>query len=277
MNMHSISGNTRVLGILADPIHHVKTPQAINRLFESRGFDGVMVPFHVTPDTLAATLQGLRGIQNLDGFVVTVPHKTTVVAHCDALTVDAQLVGAVNVVRRTPEGRLIGGSLDGDGFVEGLRAAAIEFYGKSAYLVGAGGAASAIAFALAKSGVDRLTISNRSVDRAQALLARLAKAYPSVRLAIGNQDPSGHDLVINGTSLGLRPGDALPLDTGALHVAQIVAEIIMEPAQTPLLAAAAARGCRTHPGMPMLEGQVRLMAAFMTGNTGDEGRLAWRQ
>ncbi|ROZ76689.1 shikimate dehydrogenase, partial [Ramlibacter sp. WS9] len=68
-----------------------------------------------------------------------------------------------------------------------------------------------------------------------------------------------------------RPGDALPLNTETLDAAQIVAEIIMEPAQTPLLAAAAARGCRTHPGMPMLEGQVRLMAAFMTGITSDEG------
>ena len=272
--MRPISGNTRIFGILADPIHHVKTPQAINRLFESRGFDGVMVPFHVTPDTLAATLHGLRGIRNLDGFVVTVPHKTAVVSLCDELTEDAQQVGAVNVVRRTPEGRLIGGILDGDGFVEGLRAADIELIGKSAYLVGAGGAASAIAFALAKAGVSRLTIANRSVEKARSLLERVALAYPGVRLAVGNEDPSGHGLVINGTSLGLRPGDALPLNANSLSSWQIVAEIIMEPAQTPLLTAAAARGCRTHPGMPMLEGQVRLMAGFMTGRAQDGGNRA---
>ncbi|ROZ61379.1 shikimate dehydrogenase, partial [Ramlibacter sp. WS9] len=243
--MHSISGNTRIFGILADPIHHVKTPQAINRLFESMGFDGVMVPFHVTPGSLGATLHGLRDIQNLDGFVVTVPHKTAVVDLCDELTVGAQQVGAVNVIRRTPEGRLIGGILDGDGFVEGLRAANIALSGQSAYLAGAGGAASAIAFALAKAGVSRLTIANRSAEKARSLLARVAQAYPAVRVAVGNEVASGHGLVINGTSLGLRPGDALPLNTETLDAAQIVAEIIMEPAQTPLLAAAAARGCRT--------------------------------
>jgi shikimate dehydrogenase len=264
--MPTISGNTKVFGILADPIHHVKTPQAIHRLFEARGFDGVMVPLHVRPDDLAGTLQGLRCIQNLHGFVVTVPHKTSIPALCDELTVQARQVGAVNVVRRTPDGRLIGGILDGEGFVQGLCNADIEPYGRSAYLAGAGGAASAIAFALAKAGVGRLTVANRSVEKATVLLDRLALAFPGVQLAVGTDDPSGHDLVINGTSLGLRPGDALPLDTTRLAASQIVAEIIMEPAQTPLLAAAAAAGCRTHPGAPMLEGQVQLMAAFMAGD-----------
>ena len=270
--MQPISGNTKVFGILADPIHHVKTPQAINRLFESSGFDGVMVPLHVRPDALAATLQALRCIQNLEGFVVTVPHKTAVVALCDELTVEARLVGAVNVVRRTPDGRLIGAILDGDGFVQGLRNAGIDAAGRSAYLVGAGGAASAIAFALAKVGVSRLTVANRSVEKAKALLDRVSIAFPGVPLAVGSDDPSGHELVINGTSLGLRPGDALPLDAKRLVARQIVAEIIMEPEQTPLLAAAAAAGCRTHPGAPMLEGQVQLMAAFMSGHTSPGGQ-----
>ena len=78
--------------------------------------------------------------------------------------------------------------------------------------------------------------------------------------------------MINGTSLGLRAGDVLPLDAKRLVASQIVAEIIMEPEQTPLLAAAAAAGCRTHPGAPMLEGQVQLMAAFMSGHTSPGGR-----
>lgn len=265
--MPTITGSTRVLGILADPIHHVKTPQAINRLFDAQGYDGVMVPLHVSPDALASLLQALRSLRNLDGFIVTVPHKVAIVALCDELTTEARQVGAVNAVRRTADGRLIGGILDGEGFVRGLRTAGIDAAGQSVYLAGAGGAASAIAFALAKAGVRRLTVANRSADKARALLDRVVGAYPALQGGVGSADPSGHDLVVNGTSLGLRPGDALPLDADRLEPKQLVAEIIMEPALTPLLVAAAARGCRTHPGAPMLAGQVELMAAFMTGES----------
>lgn len=265
--MTTITGRTRVFGILGDPIHQVKTPQLINPLFESQGLDGVMVPLHVEPGALASTLQALRGIRNFDGFIVTVPHKIAVVPLCDELTTDARQVGAVNAVRRTAEGRLVGTILDGDGFVHGLRAAGIEPAGQAVYLAGAGGAASAIAFALAKAGVRRLTIANRSADKARSLLERVVAAFPALEGAVGTDDPSGHDLVVNATSLGLRPGDALPLDAGRLDARQIVAEIIMDPAVTPLLAAAAARGCRTHAGAPMLAGQIQLMAAFMTGQS----------
>ena len=268
--MTTITGRTRVFGILGDPIHQVKTPQFINPLFESQGLDGVMVPLHVEPAALAVTLQALRGIRNFDGFIVTVPHKIAVVPLCDELTTEARQVGAVNAVRRTADGRLIGTILDGDGFVHGLRAAGIEPAGQSVYLAGAGGAANAIAFAVAKAGVRRLTIANRSADKARSLLHRVVAAFPSLEGAVGTDDPSGHDLVVNATSLGLRPGDALPLDTGRLEARQIVAEIIMDPAVTPLLAAAAARGCRTHAGAPMLAGQIQLMAAFMMGQSGAE-------
>lgn len=258
-----ISGHTRLLGILADPVHHVQTPQGINRLFDTEGTDAVMVPLHVGPEGLAALVQGLRSLHNLDGFVVTVPHKSAMAALCDALTPAARRIGAVNVVHRTPEGRLLGDMLDGEGFVAGLRRAGIEPAGRSAYLAGAGGAASAIAFALAGAGVQRLTVANRSAEKVHDLLARIAAEFPAVALAAGTRDPSGHDLVVNATSLGLRPGDALPLDTAALAPDQTVAEIIMQPAVTPLLAAAEARGCRVHGGAPMLQCQLAFMARFM--------------
>lgn len=265
--MTTISGRTRVFGILGDPIHQVKTPQFINPLFASQGLDAVMVPLHVEPAALATTLQALRGIRNFDGFIVTVPHKVAMVSLCDDLTPDARLVGAVNAVRRTADGRLIGTILDGDGFVHGLRAAGIEPAGLSVYLAGAGGAANAIAFAVAKAGARRLTIANRSADKAATLVNRVVAAFPALEGAVGTDDPTGHDLVINATSLGLRAGDALPLDAGRLEAGQIVAEIIMDPVVTPLLAAAAARGCRTHAGAPMLAGQIQLMAAFMTSGS----------
>lgn len=261
--MAHITGHTRVFGILADPIHHVQTPQGINRLLDASAFDGVMVPIHVHPAGLNDMVQGLRRMHNLGGFVVTVPHKTAMPALCDELTPAAARIGAVNVVRRTAEGRLIGGMLDGEGFVAGLRSADIEPAGRSVYLAGAGGAASAIAYALAQCGVARLTIANRTMAKAAELVARMREDFPALAITVGSDDPSLHELVVNGTSLGLREGDALPLDVGRLAPGQTVAEIIMQPAHTPLLLAAAARGCHVHLGAPMLASQVALMAQFM--------------
>ncbi len=261
--MREISGTTRIFGVLAHPVHQVKAPQLINRLLERIGFDGVMVPIHVQPDGFAALVDALRQMRNLDGFVVTVPHKTSMPALCDELTPAARLVEAVNIVRRQADGRLSGGILDGDGFVSGLRGAGIDVAGLDVYMAGAGGAASAIAFALAGAGVSRLTIANRTASKAQALIERLSGHFPSIAFALGNGDPRGHALVVNATSLGLQEDDPLPMEADRLDAGQIVAEIIMKPACTRLLSIAIQRGCRIQYGEPMLAAQIELMAAFM--------------
>ena len=261
--MHEITGRTWVFGILADPIHHVRTPQALNALMEKRGFDGVLAPFHVGAADLAAFVGALRLMRNLGGFIVTVPHKTAIVSLCDEVTESARRIGAVNAVRREADGRLIGEMLDGAGFVAGLRRSGIEPNGRSVYLAGAGGAANAIAFALAQAGVSRLTIANRTRPKAEDLVRRVAAFLPAAKVEIGSPDPSGHDLVVNATSLGLKDGDPPPLDADRLDGSQVVAEIIMQPETTALLAAAAACGCRVHPGKPMLTCQLDLMADFM--------------
>ncbi len=258
-----ITGHTRFLAIVADPIHHVKTPQRINELVRAHGIDAVMVPLHVSEVDLPRVMNALRGMQNFFGCVVTVPHKTSAVALCDEVSDEARQIGAVNVVHRMPDGRLRGAMLDGIGFVDGLRGAGIDPAGRSVYLAGAGGAASAIAFALVQAGVARITVANRSVDRAVSLVGRLREAHPAIEVSVGTSDPAGHDIVVNATSLGLRPGDALPFDATRLDAKQIVAEIIMDPAETALLAAARARGCRVHEGASMLASQIRHMAAFM--------------
>ena len=148
--MKEISGHTRLFGILADPIHHVKTPQRMNEHFARLGFDGVCVPFHARPAELAQVVQGLRLLQNLGGFIVTMPHKTAILDLVDEATPVARKIGAANVVRRDADGRLTAHMLDGEGFVGGLIEAGVDPKGKSAYLAGAGGAANAIGFALAQ-------------------------------------------------------------------------------------------------------------------------------
>lgn len=260
-----ITGHTRFLAIVADPIQHVKTPQRINELMRAHRIDAVMLPLHVSEVDLPAVMNGLRATQNFLGCVVTVPHKTKALALCNEVSDEARQIGAVNVVHRLPDGRLRGGMLDGIGFVQGLRGAGIDPAGMSVYLAGAGGAASAMAFALAGAGVRRISVANRSQDKAASLVQRLRESHPTLAATAGASDPSGHDIVVNATSLGLRVQDPLPFDVSRLDAAQIVAEIIMDPAETALLRAARQRGCRVHEGAPMLASQVRLMADFMLG------------
>lgn len=267
--MHEITGHTRVYAIIADPIHHVQTPQNLNALMRCHDRDGVMVPLHVASADLPTVLDGLRCIRSFDGFIATVPHKTAMVDLCDSVSRQAKLVGAVNCVRREPDGRLVGDIFDGAGFVEGLKREGIEPKGRSVLLLGAGGAANAIAFAMADAGIARLCIANRTRAKAEDLVSRLLGAFPDLRVELGAGDIGSHDIVINATSLGLSPDDPLPVDVTQLNAKQTVAEIIMQPRVTPLLAAAEAKGCRIQYGLPMLECQLVMMARFM-GMLGQE-------
>ena len=137
--------------------------------------------------------------------------------------------------------------------------------GKRVWMTGAGGAAAEIGFALLRRGVAALTIHNRTAARAEALAARLRAAYPNRAVASGGLDPAGSDIVINATSLGLKSGDALPVDAALLTPAMLAAEVVMDPEITPFLAAAARIGCATHGGLPMLMEQIPILAEFVSG------------
>ncbi|MEH2510137.1 shikimate dehydrogenase [Nitrobacteraceae bacterium AZCC 1564] len=264
-SIRAVTGHTRIFGILADPIYHVKTPEVMNALFKRHGVDGVLIPFHVAPDGLAAMVDGLRKMQNFGGFIATVPHKPAMLALCDEVTPEAKQIGAVNCVRREADGRMVGTMLDGIGFVEALRATGADPKGMRAYVAGAGGAASAIAFALAAARVSHLTIANRTATKASELVDRLHAVFPSITASTDAGAVRDHDLIVNGTSLGMKPSDAQPLDFSLIESRQIVAEAIMEPEMTPLLKAAEAKGCRIQRGKPMLESQIVLMAKHMGG------------
>lgn len=263
-----ITGNTRVFGIVADPIAQVRTPEVLNAYFTAHGIDAVMVPLHVPAAGLAQAWQGMRAMRNLGGWIVTVPHKNAVASLCDALGPAASVIGAVNAVRRLDDGRLVGDMFDGAGFVGGLRGQGHDPAGRSVLLVGAGGAAAAIAHALAQAGVGRLGIANRTLARADEIAQRVRQAFPDADVQACDADPRGYDMVVNATSLGMRPDDALPLDVNLLDARTLVAEIIMKPAETPLLQVAKQRGCPIHAGRHMLDAQAALMARFLLGEPG---------
>jgi shikimate dehydrogenase len=260
----SISGHTRVIVILAHPVGHIRTPAAMNAHFASTGQDAVIVPMHVLPNDLPAVVDALRRLRNLGGIIVTVPHKEAIARLCDRLTRQASLVGAVNAIRREADGTLLGGQFDGEGFVAGLRAAGHRVEGRRVWMAGAGGAAAGVGFALLRHGASALGVHNRGAARAEALVARLCPAFPDRDIAVAGADPVGFDIVVNATSLGLAPDDALPVDAALLNPAMLTAEVVMQPEVTRFLAAAAAIGCATHPGLPMLTEQVPILADFVT-------------
>ncbi|NHN83332.1 shikimate dehydrogenase [Acetobacter musti] len=262
--MTSITGKTKLFATLGYPVGHVLTPQKMNALFAERHYDGVMVAVAATPgQDLARVVAAFRAMRNFGGAVVTVPHKTGIVTLCDHLSPRAANAGAVNVIRREADGSITGDLLDGVGFVTGLQNAGETLKDRRVLLAGAGGAALAIAFALAEAGVAHITVTNRSQDRLDALISRLKNSFP--RLSVSANDLSeGHDIAINATSLGLRENDPLPIAPEHLRPPMLVAEVVMMPEQTGLLKAAGWAGCRTHSGRHMLTGQLSAIFDFLT-------------
>ena len=258
-----ITGTTRLFAIIGDPVAHVRTPMAFNEYFATNGINAVCVAIHIGRDDLKLGWPGLKSIRNLDGFIVTAPHKSEAGQLCDSLEGDGAYTKVVNTVRRDPDGRYAGALLDGWGFVTGLKKAGYELKGKRIYMAGAGGAGTALAFALAGSGIAELTIHNRTKSKAADLVARVGATFPDCQVRLGTSDASGHDIVINATSLGLKPDDPFSFNLTSADPSALFAEVVMKPEITPLLVAAQARGHRVHSGIHMLNGQLEMMMKFL--------------
>lgn len=269
-----INGHTRVIGILADPIGHVRTPQAFNALMASKAINAVVVPLQVVPADLASVVAALARVRSMAGLIVTIPHKESILSLCHELTDAARQVGAVNIVRFDSAAgqagtsgeagmRLVGGNLDGEGFVGGLLAQCHALVGRRVYLAGAGGAGKAIAHALAAHGAGAIGVYNRSAERAGHLVAELRHYYPQLDAHVATAHPAHYTLAINSTSLGLNPDDALPFAVEGLPTDALVAEAVMKVELTPLLAAAQRRGLALHFGRYMMQAQLESMKQFL--------------
>lgn len=258
-----ITGTTRLYAIIGDPIAHVRTPMAFNDYFSARNIDAVCLPIHIGRDDLPRGWAGLKSTLNLDGFIVTAPHKAESAQLCDALEGDGAYTRVVNTVRREPDGRFTGTLLDGRGFVSGLTSHGYEVKGRRFYMAGAGGAGTALAYALAHSGAAALTIHNRTRSKAENLVAGVSKAFPYCDVRVGTADAAGYDIVVNATSLGLKPDDAQSFNLASADPSALVVEVVMKPDMTPLLIAAEKRGHAIHFGIHMLNSQLGLMMQFL--------------
>jgi shikimate dehydrogenase len=250
--MAMISGKTMLIAHIGYPTESFKAPLIYNPWFEAHGIDAVVVPMGVKAEDYPAALAAIRRFSNFHGALVTMPHKVTTVDLVDATTTTVKIAGSCNAVLKRPDGTLLGDMFDGEGFVRGVKRKGLRLAGASCLVVGAGGVGSAIAASLAAEAPARMTLNDLDAAAAEGLAARLRQHYPRIDVQVGGNDPTGYTLVVNGTPLGMKPGDPLPFDVSRLSPATFVGEVVMKQEITPLLKAARARGCRYAVGTDML-------------------------
>lgn len=270
-NITELDGETRVVGVIGWPVRHSLSPPMQNAAIAKLGLNWVYVPFEVSPRALGEAIEGMRAL-GMVGLNVTVPHKEGVAKLVDELGDTARALGVVNTVCNN-DGVLHGYNTDGEGFLRALGEAGETLQGKRVTLVGAGGAARSVAYAVAQEGVERLTIINRTPARAEEVagLVREHAAVDVTVLPLDSTEAEGAvreaEVVIDSTPCGMHPhSDEPPVIPGEwLHEGQRVCDLVYTPRETTLLKAARARDARTLDGTGMLVHQGAIALERWTG------------
>jgi shikimate dehydrogenase len=257
-----IDGATRLYAIVGHPIAQVKSPEVFSERFATAEINAVMLPVHALPDRFDATMAALKGIENLDGLLVTVPYKAQAARYADRLGPTASRIGAVNALRREQDGTWTGNMFDGAGFVRAFESKGCELRGRRVALFGAGGAGSAIACELAARGIASLAIVDPRGDRASALAATLRRAFTGCRFDVAGAVPRDADMIVNASTIGMRAGDGMPGEVGALGPDTLVGDVIVAEEPTALIRHAVRHGCRHIVGREMIAGQAEAIMVF---------------
>jgi shikimate dehydrogenase len=263
-----ISGKTRLLALIGQPVSHSLSPAMHNAAFTAEGLDYVYVCLDVDPDDLPAAVRGAAALK-MRGFNITMPHKRAMVPLVDELDDSARISGAVNTV--VIEGPTLRGyNTDGGGMVMACREAGIELSGRRALILGAGGAAAAVAVAFDEADIGELRIANRSGAHATELRDKLRAAgmekvetYPLDAL---DEAIHGAEVVVNTTPLGMKEGDPLPLADRYVEEGRAICDAVYLPGrETPLVRLARERGVPVVAGDRMLLYQGVLAQSLWTG------------
>ena len=265
-----INAATRLCAVLGSPIGHSASPAMHNAAFAALGLNWRYLAFEVDPKNLRAAIEGAR-MMNFAGLNLTVPHKLLAVDMVDELDASAKTWGAVNTIKFVPDAagktRAIGFNTDADAIVSSLREELqIELRGKKVLLLGAGGAGRTAALKLAAENVAELFLVNRTASKAQAIAGEIKNQFPTIKVSVG-YPKAAVDLLLNATSLGLKAEDASPLDERQFSLKQTAAvyDMIYQPAETRLLAAAKGAGVKTANGIGMLVHQGAKALEIWTG------------
>ncbi|MEK4969186.1 shikimate dehydrogenase [Cytobacillus sp. FSL R7-0696] len=260
--------------VIGDPIAHSMSPVMHNDLFQYYEMDAHYLPLHIQSENLSDAIKGLRAC-GIAGFNVTVPHKETIMAYLDELDPLAEAIGAVNTVIHR-DGKLIGYNTDGTGFLRGLKNHQPQFSESKILVVGAGGAAKAIVYALAQASVSHITIANRTVNRAAQLITDCPYDVDMRALTL---DDAAHklneyDCIIQTTSIGMSPRmNEKPLNLNLMREDVFVSDIIYNPFETAFLAEAKAKGARVQNGLEMFVYQGALAFELWTSQMPDTERM----
>jgi shikimate dehydrogenase len=263
-----ISGTTRLLALIGHPIEHSLSPRMHNAAFAADGLDFVYVCLDVDPDHLPAAVKGAAALK-LRGFNITMPHKRAMISLLDELDEGARISGAVNTVV-IDESSLRGYNTDGGGMVMACQEAGIELSGQRVLLLGAGGAAAAIAVAFGGAGIGELHIANRSVEHAIELQNKL-RGVGMEKVVVHPLDALDEavletEIIVNATSLGMKEGDPLPIPAGYVEDGKVVCDAVYRPGtETSLVRLARERGARVATGERMLLYQGVLAQKLWTG------------
>ncbi len=256
--MAVVDVNTKLVGLLGNPLGHSFSPAMHNKAFETLGLNYFYLPIEVTADDLPTVAAGIAKM-NFAGYNVTIPHKIRIMDCLDAIDPLAQAIGAVNTVV-FENGRATGYNTDGEGFVRSLEAeSGVTVDGKRLFVVGCGGAARAIAMTLAFKGAQKIFLCNRTEQKAHDLSAAInSRVSPCSEVVPVEPDRIAAvlrqaDVLINTTSVGMHPeAERIPIDGDLIPGGVIVSDIVYNPARTKLLRVAAEKGCKTVPGLGML-------------------------
>ncbi|MBU0702190.1 shikimate dehydrogenase [bacterium] len=263
-----INGQTRIVGIIGDPVKHSRSPQMHNAAFNHLNLNFAYIPFHVKPELVGEAIKGMKAL-DIVGLNVTVPHKIEVMKYLDEISPAARIIGAVNTIY-VKDNRLIGDNTDGCGFVRALvEDEDITIAGKNAVILGSGGSARAIGHALLKEGINRLIFCNRTVSKAEEMAISFqtqgAAFVAGMGITDGMSEITHADILINTTSAGMKQDDPLLIDSGWLQEGQVVCDIIYSPPRTLLLQEAKKRGAIAINGLGMLVHQGALSFEIWTG------------
>lgn len=267
-----IDTHTQVVGVIGWPVEHSLSPAMHNAALRHMGLNWVYLAFAVPPERVAEAVAAVRGL-GLVGLNVTIPHKQAAAEHLDELDDAARALEAVNTIVRR-ENRLVGYNTDAQGFLRALEEQGHTVAGRRVAIIGAGGAARSVAWAVARAGAAGLTILNRTSQRAEAVCALAASAAAGLFVTqaplsgpVAEQAVWEAEVVVNCTPVGMHPrveeGPVIPGEW--LHEGQVVVDLIYNPRESTLLRAARAQGAQVVDGTGMLVHQGAIALQHWSG------------